>query len=478
MHTELWQWSAVDLAHAIRSETISSREALESCLSRLAAVNPALNAVVDLIDDEARSAADRADAAVRAGETTGPLHGVPLTVKINVDYAGRATTNGVKAFENMIAQEDSVPVANLRKAGAIIFGRTNVPGFSTRYFTDNDLHGRTLNPWDPGRTPGGSSGGAAVAVAAGIGPIGHGNDRAGSVRYPAHCCGVYGLRASVGRVADFNASSVEERGLMSQLTHIQGPLARSIGDIRLTLEALSQGDPRDPWWVPALADPGPVDRPKTAAIFATSPDADVHPDVENAVRIAGKWLEQAGYAVEEVAPPHLTEAGDMFWTMLMAEERATSENEKSASTKGIEMFGDQAVQNARASTRVYAGDLDYEGYINGLRRRTSILREWQLFFQRHSVLVMPVSWQPAFPIDHDQRGDETMRRMLDSFHPMLAISTLGLTGLAAPTGPVNCIPMGVQIVGPRFGEELCLRAGEVLEANYAPMPIDPIADPR
>ena len=141
MGDELWRWTAEALVRGIRTGAISSREATESCLARLDAVNPRINAVVDPLVDEALAAADRADAAIRRGEAPGTLHGVPVTVKINVDYAGRATTNGVTAFANMAAEEDSASVANLRKAGAVILGRTNVPGFSTRYFTDNDLHG-------------------------------------------------------------------------------------------------------------------------------------------------------------------------------------------------------------------------------------------------------------------------------------------------------------------------------------------------
>ena len=215
MSEQLWRWTAAELVRAIRTRRISSREAVESCLARLDAVNPYVNAVVDQLRDDAFATADRADLAVRSGQLLGPLHGVPVTVKINVDVAGRATTNGIVAFKDLVAKEDSVPVANLRKAGAVIIGRTNVPGFSTRYFTDNDLHGRTLNPWDPKRTPGGSSGGAAAAVAVGIGPIGHGNDRAGSIRYPAYSCGVFGLRPTCGRVSDFNPSASEERGLSS-----------------------------------------------------------------------------------------------------------------------------------------------------------------------------------------------------------------------------------------------------------------------
>ncbi|HEY6820713.1 MAG TPA: amidase family protein, partial [Burkholderiales bacterium] len=150
--TQLWRWDAVALAQAIRERRISSREAVESALARVAEVNPRINAIVDLMADEALAAATRADGAVKKGEAIGALHGVPVTLKINVDFAGRATTNGVVAFKDTIAAADGPPVASWRKAGAVFIGRTNVPAFSTRYFTDNALHGRTLNPWDSSRT--------------------------------------------------------------------------------------------------------------------------------------------------------------------------------------------------------------------------------------------------------------------------------------------------------------------------------------
>src|SRR4029079_7084193 len=194
---DLWRWGAVELARAIRAREISSREAVGSCLARIEAVNPRINAIVDLMADEALRAADKADA---APDKTGGLHGVPVTLKINVDVAGRPTTNGVMAFNDKIPTEESPCVIQWRNAGAIFVGRTNVPAFSTRYFTDNALHGRTLNPWDPKRTPGGSSGGAAAAVATGMGAIAHGNDRAGSVRYPSYACGVYRLVCLITRL--------------------------------------------------------------------------------------------------------------------------------------------------------------------------------------------------------------------------------------------------------------------------------------
>jgi amidase len=182
---ETWRWDAADIARAIRLGALSAREATEAALARLAAANPAINAVVDPLPDLALAAADAADAARARGDALGPLHGVPITVKVNADMEGRATTNGVVAFRDAIAPADSAVVGNLKRAGAVVIGRTNTPAFSWRWFTDNDLHGRTLNPWSAGHTPGGSSGGAAAAVAAGIGAVAHGNDIGGSVRYPA-----------------------------------------------------------------------------------------------------------------------------------------------------------------------------------------------------------------------------------------------------------------------------------------------------
>src|SRR4051794_23910018 len=239
---ETWRWDAVDIARAIRLGALSAREATVAALARCEAVNPALNAVVDPLPEQALAAAVAADAARARGAVLGPLHGVPITVKVNADMAGRATTNGVVAFKDAVAAEDSAVIGNLRKAGAIIVGRTNTPAFSWRWFTDNDLHGRTLNPFSAGHTPGGSSGGAASAVAAGIGAIAHGNDIGGSVRYPAYACGVAGLRPSAGRIPAFNPSATSERPLSGQLLSTQGPLARRVRDLRLALAAMAAPD--------------------------------------------------------------------------------------------------------------------------------------------------------------------------------------------------------------------------------------------
>ncbi|MBX3401748.1 MAG: hypothetical protein KF873_23715, partial [Gemmataceae bacterium] len=242
--TDLWRWDATEQARLIRTGAISSVELTKATLARIEAINPKINAIVDLMAEEALKAAAEADRRTRAGEARGSLHGVPVTVKINVDLAGRANTNGVVAYKDNIAKEDNPVVANLKKSGAVIIGRTNTPAFSMRWFTDNALHGRTLNPWNKEVTPGGSSGGAAASLITGMGAIAHGNDIGGSIRYPAYACGLQGIRPSFGRVPTYNASLPSERPHVAQYASMQGPLARSIRDLRLSLDAMSMRDPR------------------------------------------------------------------------------------------------------------------------------------------------------------------------------------------------------------------------------------------
>jgi len=468
MTAALWRWSACELASAIRAGQIRSREAVESCLTRLREVNPQINAVVDVLHDEALADAERADAATMRHDPLGPLHGVPVTIKINVDCAGRATTNGVAAFKDRIASADSPPVANWRKAGAIIIGRTNVPAFSARFFTDNALYGRTVNPWAPHCTPGGSSGGGAAAVATGIGALAHGNDRAGSIRYPAYACGVFGLRPTVGRVPTFEPTTPAEPTITTQLTHVQGPLARGIADLRLGLTTMAVRDARDPWWVPAPLKIESPQQPLRVALCKVPGSAKLDSAVVMALQTAARYLDGAGCVIEEAAPPHLEEVAQLFFSLIRTEE-------KTGTSQAIEKFGDEALRRARASTMACAVEMDFAGYVRALARRGTILREWQLFFERFPLLLMPVSYQRPFLIDFDQRGDRAVAEMLSAHQPMLAVSTLGLPGLAVPTGLAGNVPTGVQLVAGRFQEELCLTAGAMIETNVASLtPVDPV----
>ncbi|MDP1838163.1 MAG: amidase family protein [Reyranella sp.] len=466
MHRDLWRWPAAELAPAIRSRTISSREAVQASLDRIAAVNPTINAVVQVLADEALAAADAADAAVKNGAALGPLHGVPVAVKVNIDQKGCATTNGVVAFRDVIAAEDNPLVANLRKAGAVIVGRTNTPAFSHRWFTDNDLHGATRNPWSAGLTPGGSSGGAAAAVAAGMVALAHGNDFGGSIRYPAYACGVAGLRPTPGRIPSFNPSAKAERPITAQLMSVQGPLARRVADLRLGLAAMAVGDPRDPMWVPVpLA--GPVAARPIRVAIAPNPFGETVPEVSDAVRTAGRCLAEAGYAVEEIMPPRLGEAADLWHRLVINEGRR-------ALAPAVQQYGDEKSRRGMDDHIAYAPRLDGDGILAGFETRLSLIRDWQLFFERFPIIVLPVSDQLPFRAGLDQEDRATVMKLIDAQHSLLAIPVLGFPSVAVPTGLAGGVPVGVQIVAGRYREDLCFDAAEIVEARAPALtPIDP-----
>jgi amidase len=248
---DLWRLSATELLDGYASGTFSCAEVLEDVLAHLRAHNPSLNAVVVDLGDEAAAAARAADDARVRGDSLGPLHGVPATIKQNIDVTGQPTPNGLPALKDNVAPGDSAVTANLRRAGAIFVGRTNVPELSMRFTTANPIDGRTVNPWHPDASPGGSSGGAGAAAAAGFGPLHHGNDIAGSLRVPAWCNGVATIKPSQGRLPAFNPTATTERGLLAGLMSCQGILARSVADVRLATRVMAERDPRDPWWSPA-----------------------------------------------------------------------------------------------------------------------------------------------------------------------------------------------------------------------------------
>lgn len=464
---QIWQWDAVDIAEGVRSRQISCREAVQSCLSGLDEVNPTVNAVVDVTREEALCAADEADAALARGDAVGPLHGVPVTIKTNVDQAGRATSNGVVAYKDLIALEDSPSVANLRRAGAIIIGRTNTPAFSLRWFTDNALYGATLNPWNKNRTPGGSSGGAASAVAVGICPLAHGNDSAGSVRYPAYACGVAGIRPSFGRVATFNSTDSQERPITAQIIFTQGLLGRRVRDLRVGLRAISAHDPRDSWWVPVPFELSKDGVPRRVAVFADGQNIDADEAVSDSVLRAGDWLIKAGYEIEEIAPPRFCEAADLWIALAMTSNRLTI-------APVVEKYGDDAIRCALSAMLECAPKLDLQSFLDAFAHRETILRDWQLFLERYPLVLMPVSWRLPFPLGEDLLGSDAMRGILAAQAPLLAVSMLGLPGLVVPTGIVEDVPVGIQLVAARFHEELCFEAGEVIELNSSIVtPVDP-----
>lgn len=455
MKQEYWRLGAVELAQAIRSRQASAREVTQSVLDRIADTNPRINALTAVFPEQALAAADAADAAVERGDALGPLHGVPVTIKVNVDVAGQATTDGVAALKDNIAREDSPLVKSMRDAGAIIVGRNNAPAFSLRWFTDNSFHGRTLNPFDAGVTPGGSSGGAAAATAMGMGAIAHGNDYGGSIRYPAWVCGVVGLRTSVGRVPSYKASA-PNRIISNQQMSVQGPLTRSVADARLALQVMSQGTPLDPQWVPAPLEQADSARPTRVAVFTRWDHSPVDPSAVAAVRQAAEWLAKAGYEVEEAEPPHFAEVAAMQFQLVMNDMKRAGEAFMRAN-------GDDALRTVLDHYMAVTPVWDRDQYLEALSRRFNIARDWAVFLERYPVLLMPNSWERQFPIDEDLRSPERVAQILLAQSPMLSTAVLGLPGLAVPTGLVDGLPVGVQLVSNKFREDRLLAAGEVID---------------
>jgi amidase len=464
---ELWQYDATDLARLIRTGRASAREAVDSVLARLHKVNPAINAVVRVYEQEARAAAETADASRARGHALGPLHGVPVTIKINVDVAGQPTDNGVVGLKDLVAHEDSPVVANLRGAGGIIIGRTNAPAFSMRFFSDNALHGRTLNPLDPAVTPGGSSGGAGAATATGIGPIAHGNDIGGSVRVPAYCNGVVGLRAGFGRIPAFNPTAANSgRAVGGVLMATQGPHTRSVRDARLALAAMAHGNRRDWRWTDvAPVGPAPA-RPIKVALVPEFPGARTHPAQAAAARQAGKHLQAAGYVVEEIMPPDL-ERGVDIWADILATE----------SFHGLwpqmQKLGDPDAISAMRSWLEVQKPTDLKGYLAAHTEREAILYRWMAFMLQWPLVIFP-TFADLPPRQGTDLTAADYEKIMNSARPTLMAPLLGLPALAVPVGHHGRLRTGIQVMAMRNREDLCLDAGEVIEAAEGVVkPVDP-----
>lgn len=465
---ELWRLDAMKIAALIKSRQVSARDVAMAALERLSAVNPSINAVVDMRPEEVLAQASRIDAATARGEEAGALAGVPVTVKVNVDQRGYATTNGVTLQQDLLATDNSPVVDSLLEAGAIILGRTNTPAFSYRWFTNNRLHGHTKNPHDPALTPGGSSGGAAAAVASGIGHIAHGTDIAGSIRYPAYACGVHGLRPSPGRVAAYNASS-PERDIGGQITAVSGPLARSINDLELALRVLSRRDARDPWWTPAALT-GPEVARRVALCLDPGKIGTCEP-IRAKLREAARYLEAAGWIVDEVEDlPPLREAADLQIRLWIGEGYE-------AKLAAAEKEGDPGALAILRGHQTLGRSTTLASFSQTLTRRATLIRQWQLFMATYPVVLLPVSADLPFEDDLDLKGQAAFERVWDAQIPQIGVPFLGLPGLSVFTGLNGRTPTGVQLLAPRFREDLCLAAGAIIEAAFGPPSVvDPASD--
>ncbi len=442
--------SLVPLAAMVRHKRVSSTEVVNAYLERIAAVNPKLNAVVQLVADSARAAALRADQELSGGKLRGPLHGVPITIKDSFDTAGIITTAGTRGWANRVPTEDATVVARLRRAGVILLGKTNTPEFTLSDETDNLVYGRTNNPYDLARTPGGSSGGAAAIVAAGGSPLDIGSDTGNSIRYPSHVCGVAGIKPTSGRVPR-TGHAIDYAGYLESFTSV-GPIARYVDDLAMVLPLIAGPDGRDPHTqAMALGDPRRVALKSLRVTFHV--DNGVVPATnatKAAVRKAAQVLASTGASVVEKTPPALVEAADLMERLLLADGGAWVKRLlKNAGTEGVGSLG-----GLTGGAKLTVEDL--VAAVEDLDRVRSRLLG---YLREVDVVLCPVQPGPATP--HGSTAAPEFFRG-DSYSNVFNMTGWPAASVRAGTSPEG-LPIGVQVVGRPWREDVVLAAAKAIE---------------
>lgn len=461
----LWTLSARAVVDGIAAGRFTARDVVSATLARVEAVDGRVNALVSVQAEDALARADELDAHAAAGKPLLPLHGVPVTTKINTDQRGLPTTNGTRFFADRIAADDDACVANLRKAGAVLIGRSNAPAMSMRWTTENDLHGRTLNPWNADVVPGGSSGGAGVAVAVGMGPIAHGNDGGGSIRMPAFCAGVVGLRPTVGRIPAAAADEAQGRSFAAGLISTQGPLGRTADDVRMAFAAMAAPSDRDPVQVPVPFDPAANASPCRVALCVDPTGTGVDGWTEASLRLAAERLQAAGYEVVEASPPHFADAVEL-WHAIASQARF-------AMGPLIEQHGDEGARILNRRVQQW-NTFEPGRFIAALDRRTGLQKAWDRFLRDHPLLLVPVMNGRPFAVGYDSGSEAAMHEMFRLLAPMLPASALGYPAASVPTAVFDGLPAGVQLMAARFDEARILHAAAIVQGEFADgPPIDP-----
>ena len=453
---ELWSLSASDLSEGIRRKEFSCVEVAKAHLSRIDQINPLVNAVTVKLDERALSMAKIADDKLKRNEPVGSLHGVPFTIKENLDLAGSATTSGMKECKDAISPVDAPHIAQLLKAGAIPIGRTNLSEMSMRPHTDNPLHGATLNPWDRELSPGGSSGGDAVAVATGMTPLGLGNDYGGSLRAPAQFCGVSSIKPTSGRIASHSALVPSDPMLTLQLFFSNGPIARKIHDLRIALYAMSGYDARDPLWIPAPLGNSNRKKPLKIALVKDPSGTGMDETTGISLKNACKYLEDAGYIIEETEPPSISEGWDLFIQLIATELRIMfipfvapfmTEKVKKFFQFWCDMFPEDSLPT----------------YMNAFAVRNRIAREWAMFFENYPVILGPCFAGSIPVIDFDIKSEDSFLSFIKGSSLIFMANLLGLPALSLPVGIYKGLPVSVQLISGRFSEDICLDVAEDIE---------------
>ena len=454
-----WQQDATAIAAAVRSAELSATEVLESHLERIAEANPDINAVTQLLERQARAEAAALDHRRAEGEPLGSLAGVPFTVKESIAIEGVPTTHGAAHFKNHVASADAPPVARMRAAGAIPVGHSNMPTLTLAgVHPCSELFGETVNPWNPSVTPGGSSGGDGAAVSSGMVPLGLGNDAGGSVRLPAVFCGAVGLKPTTGRFPADHRISDDDPTLASQMLVVDGPLGRTVGDLRAAYQALAGpgAHPGDPRAVPVpLKLPSPP-RPLRVAVVADPGGWGIHPDVRAAVEAAADALSDAGYALEEVSDvPRLEEALNAYGHMTQTEFSMAWPVVKTLLGEGGHRYIEYGMERA--------GPVDLPEYLRLTAVRLNLQRAWAEFLDRYPLLLGPVFTEPPTEPGVESRDAEWNKRFGEALRLCTATSFVGLPSVAVPGGVFGGLPQGVQLISQAFREDLCLDAAAAVE---------------
>jgi amidase len=464
--SDLHSRTASQLASLIREGQVSSREVVQAHLARIEALNARVNAVTVVLAESALAAADRADRLRGSGGAIGALHGVPFTVKENLDCLGSPTTHGLPALGAAMPYLDAPVVARMKAAGAIPIGRTNLSEMGLRLGADNPLRGLTRNPWDPRLTAGGSSGGDAAAVATGMTPLGLGTDLGGSLRVPAHCCGVFTLKPTSGRIPHAASLPPEDYGMAGQAMLAPGPMTRSVADLKLSLALLAGRDLRDPRSVDVpLAGPPPPER--RAALVTDIPGASLPQDTLAAIRRAGDLLGAAGWIVERQAPPELLRVGELWHKLVATDLAAVMPLVQPLVSPSLYEHVLRLCRAARLE-EVSNNRLHEE--------RSRLIRAWSGFFAEYPIAIGPnlttAPWAPDADLDRES-GLELIAR---ATRFILPANVLGLPAVAMPVRRPEGPPNGIQIYADLWREDLCLQAAEILEPGFGPSPpIDPRA---
>ncbi|WP_327583138.1 amidase [Nonomuraea sp. NBC_00507] len=443
--SELHYLSATELAHLIRTRHVSAVEVVQACLDRIEEVNPRVNAIVTLVAEQALAAAGRAD----AREPEGPLHGLPVAHKDLVDTAGIRTTYGSPLFAGNVPGQDDLIVRRLRAAGAITVGKTNTPEFGTGSHTVNEVFGATRNPYDLAKSAGGSSGGAAAALATGMVPLADGSDMGGSLRNPASFCNVVGLRPTPGRVPVVSDSNAW------YTLSVLGPMARTVEDVTLMFGAIAGFDRRSPYAIKEIFAPEPEEGVAGLRV-AWSPDLGglpVDPRTAAVTATAPAVFERLGARVEEVELD-LSEAEDAFRTY-----RAWN---YTLSFGDLDGLGPNTAWNVEQGRKVTGADL-----ARAEQARSRLYQRMAAFFDTYDVLITVVSQVPPFPVEHPHVSEINGQRLPDYLAWMRSaywISVLHAPAASVPAGfTPDGLPVGVQIVGRPFEDARVLRVARAFE---------------